>query len=275
LSICNILNGGGPGADYFQLLYPQNPLLDTLKIESATVYPGDQLSLPIYLITADTLIDFQAYIVSDTNYITLDSVILNDEFLLLQTNVSGFPHIFSLTEDECLQSNSELFYPGTYFLGNLIGRVKPDIDQFISTTIEFNNDEYYLAYTGLANLPFFVPIIVNADITILGEDGFPYLPGDVNMAEGGWPPAVIGSDVTYLVNYFRGMESSQPCNLGGFWASADVNGDCIVIGSDVTRLVRYFYGQLMASFCGDYPPLWPTPGDLPAEAPDGWPNCEE
>ncbi|MCP4582274.1 MAG: carboxypeptidase regulatory-like domain-containing protein [candidate division Zixibacteria bacterium] len=101
-----------------------------------------------------------------------------------------------------------------------------------------------------------------------------YTPGDANMYNGQWPPSVIGGDVTYLANYFRSAPASQPCMLEGLWASADVNGDCLVIGSDVTRIVNYFKGNIDLSWCPDHPPSWPTPDDLPAEAPESWPNCE-
>ena len=101
-----------------------------------------------------------------------------------------------------------------------------------------------------------------------------YLLGDVNMYNGSWPPAVIGSDVTYLVNYFRGISTSHPCLLDGFWGSADVNGDCHVIGSDVTRLVGYFRGQGVLQTCPDHLPLWENSQDLPQEAPPDWPGCE-
>ncbi|MCP4581996.1 MAG: hypothetical protein GY839_10280 [candidate division Zixibacteria bacterium] len=102
-----------------------------------------------------------------------------------------------------------------------------------------------------------------------------FLKGDVNMYNGQWPPTVVGGDVTYLVNYFRSLPASQPCLLGGFWASADANGDCLIIGSDVTRLVNCFRGDAEISWCPDYAPAWPIPDDLPVEAPEGWPNCEE
>ncbi|MCP4583818.1 MAG: DUF1566 domain-containing protein [candidate division Zixibacteria bacterium] len=108
----------------------------------------------------------------------------------------------------------------------------------------------------------------------LSGDTYNYLPGDANMSNGSWPPQVIGGDVTYLVNYFRGIEVNVPCLLDGFWASADANGDCLVIGSDVTKLVSYFRGITELSYCPDYPPTWSTPDDLPVDAPDGWPNCE-
>jgi agmatine deiminase len=104
--------------------------------------------------------------------------------------------------------------------------------------------------------------------------GYAYFPGDANMANGQYPPQVVGADVTYMVNYFRGHESSQPCYLSSFWASADINGDCSVIGSDVTRLVNYFRGISIIEWCPDYAPLWLTPADFPAEAPPGWPGCE-
>jgi hypothetical protein len=102
--------------------------------------------------------------------------------------------------------------------------------------------------------------------------GYAYLPGDANMHNGAWPPAVLGADVTYLINYFRAMETSQSCLLDGFWCSADVNGDCMVIGSDVTKLVGYLRGSpAHLNPCQDYPPLYPP---IPPSPPPGWPNCE-
>jgi len=117
------------------------------------------------------------------------------------------------------------------------------------------------------------------------SSGYEYLPGDVNMFVGAWPAAYLSGDVTYLVNYFRGIASSVPCKMHNplapspdpspyYWASADVNGDCKLIGSDVTKLVGVFRGLYDPSYCPDYPPAWLTPADLPAEPPLGWPNCE-
>jgi hypothetical protein len=103
--------------------------------------------------------------------------------------------------------------------------------------------------------------------------GYAYVPGDANMINGQWPPKIIGADVTYLVGYFRGING--PCLIGGFFSSADVNGDCTIIGSDVTRLVSYFRGIATLTYCADHVPLWLTPDDVPDTAPSGWPNCEE
>jgi len=103
--------------------------------------------------------------------------------------------------------------------------------------------------------------------------GYAYLPGDANMAGENWPPTTTSPDVTYLVNFFRG--AGGDCKLDGFWASGDANGDCDVIGSDVTKLVNFFRGITTISYCPGYPPLWLGSGDIPAEAPVGWPNCDE
>ncbi|MCP4581813.1 MAG: hypothetical protein GY839_09345 [candidate division Zixibacteria bacterium] len=115
------------------------------------------------------------------------------------------------------------------------------------------------------------------DIGALGVGCFAreYFPGDVNMYNGSWPPLAIGGDVTYLVNYFRGFSSSQPCYFDSLWCSADVNGDCQVIGSDVTRFVKFCRCEGNIIYCSEHPPMWPRSDDLPPEAPEGWPGCEE
>jgi predicted outer membrane repeat protein len=120
--------------------------------------------------------------------------------------------------------------------------------------------------------------IDSVDIGAFGSGcgGYPYLPGDANMYMGIWPPRVIGSDVTYLAKYFVDqVDPGIPCLILDFWAAADINGDCRVIGSDVTRLINYFRAIGTISYCPDFPPLWHTADELPDEAPEGWPGCEE
>jgi hypothetical protein len=118
---------------------------------------------------------------------------------------------------------------------------------------------------------------ISTDIAMVrlndNRDCYEYVPGDANMINGQWPVKIIGGDVTYMVGYFRGINSS--CLVGGFYNSGDVNGDCLIIGSDVTRLVSYFRGTASISHCPDYDPCWLTPADTESEpSPDGWPNCE-
>jgi len=73
---------------------------------------------------------------------------------------------------------------------------------------------------------------------------------------------------------YKQTPSSQLCWLGSFWCSADANGDCSIIGSDVTKLVNVFRGIGSIGYCENYMPIWLSPADLPGEAPEGWPNCE-
>lgn len=68
-----------------------------------------------------------------------------------------------------------------------------------------------------------------------------YEPGDIN-GDGD----VIGSDITYGVQFFRGIGAPPPdsCwdneNQAWLYVAADANGNCAVLGSDITYLVRYF-----------------------------------
>jgi hypothetical protein len=189
------------------------------------------------------------------------------------------------------------FGPGGSITGIVTNELAEPIESVLVsselTTISSTTNaigEYYLGGLGVGshNIVFSHPeyidttiygIVVYQDETItcnveMNKAGYTYLPGDANMYNGVWQPAVLGADVTYLINYFRAMETSQPCLLDGFWCSADANGDCSIIGSDATRLINYLRGVGEIEYCPDYPPAWETSGDLPAEAPAGWPNCE-
>ena len=117
-----------------------------------------------------------------------------------------------------------------------------------------------------------VTVPVTFEVTT-GGGCYQFVPGDANMVNGQWPVKIIGGDVTYLVGWFRGFNPS--CLVGGFFNSADANGDCIIIGSDVTRLVGYFRGLSTISHCPNFDPCWLTPSETDAvPRPTGWPNCE-
>jgi len=145
---------------------------------------------------------------------------------------------------------------------------------YIDTVIPYDTHTHYTIFAVNQDEELSTPTD-ESQIDLLRATDLQYLVGDANMKAGTWPPAVIGSDVTYLVNYFRGGMPSPACLLNGFYASADVNGDCHVIGSDVTRLVNFFRGSATITGCPDYPSEWSSPMDLPTETPEGWPNCEE
>lgn len=142
--------------------FPNNPQSDTLVIESAEASAGEELILPVHLVTIDTLITLQFYVISDIQYITLDSLILNDSIPLEQVTCYGNPHVLALN----FQAEPELIYPGTYYLGDLIAHVNPDIQAPVTTYIEFSNAPDSLLYTGLANPTFFEPVTINSEIHI-------------------------------------------------------------------------------------------------------------
>ena len=155
---------------------------------------------------------------------------------------------------------------------SLVYTAPPEISQYL---FQGETDHCYSFYSVAADL------VGNreeapseADAFTCFAVGYLYLPGDANMYLGLWPPLVIGSDVVYLVNFFRNVVS-QPCRFNGFYASADINGDCRVIGSDVTYLVNYFRGiASQIHFCPDYPSAWEDPSNIPEDRPEGWPPCE-
>ncbi len=102
---------------------------------------------------------------------------------------------------------------------------------------------------------------------------YKYRPGDINMTAGSWPPRVYGSDVTYLVNNFRGKNS--PCLINGFFCAADINGDCRITEADITGMVSYLRGQSDILWCKDHQPFWEPEEDYPVTIPPDWPSCDE
>jgi hypothetical protein len=104
------------------------------------------------------------------------------------------------------------------------------------------------------------------------EAAYEYLPGDANMWWGEWKPVLNNADVTYLANFFRG--TSWACYLDGFYASADANGSCAVIGNDLTYLVNVLRGLYKIKWCPNYDTKWPMPICIPDDQPPNWPACE-
>lgn len=176
------------------------------------------------------------------------------------------PQVGALSYDIAIDNNNDFSSPVFYIDGYSGTSITPGgalgentYYWHVRTEGDFGYSSYSTIYTFTINY---------------GSTAYEYLPGDVNMFGGSWPPQTIGADVTYLVNFFRGLPSSHSCLLGGFWCSGDANGDCEIIGSDVTKLVNVFRGLTTICYCANYDPAWLTPADLPPSAPSGWPNCE-
>ncbi len=275
-SIIEGINGVGNPGDPLPFTYSYNPDNDTILIESVTLAPGDQFNLPMYMINHDTLFDFQVNFDIDTSILVIDSLVFTGEVEMTYTNPPEAYHMLSYDFDNAITPEyyNHFIAPGNYHLCDIYGNVKANVVTPGVTSITMTDQTTNGTYTGCVCAEFFEPVIINSTINIDGG-GYAYLPGDVNMYYATWPPQTLGNDVTYLVNYFRGFESSYPCMLNGLFASADINGDCQVIGSDVTLLVNYFRAIAEILYCEDYQPIWLSEDDLPAEMPNGWPSCEE
>jgi len=76
-------------------------------------------------------------------------------------------------------------------------------------------------------------IALGGGFVFVGDDVTPINRGDTNCNG-----TRTSSDVTYLVNFFRGIQDC-PCSR----CAGDANGDGNVFGSDVTFLVRFFSGS--------------------------------
>jgi hypothetical protein len=75
-----------------------------------------------------------------------------------------------------------------------------------------------------------IAFVITDDFSIFADFTTDFRAGDAN-GDG----LILGSDVTYLVNYFAQLMPPPSPYLAG-----DANGDCTVTGSDVTYLVTYF-----------------------------------
>jgi uncharacterized repeat protein (TIGR01451 family) len=89
-----------------------------------------------------------------------------------------------------------------------------------------------------------------------------YLPGDANSND-----AFNGLDVTYSVNYFKGIgnppQFSCECTPGNTWyVAGDVNASCSFNGLDVTYMVNYFKGGAGPIPCADCSPPGFAPPSL-------------
>lgn len=74
---------------------------------------------------------------------------------------------------------------------------------------------------------------------------------------------------------FENWEHNNPCLPVGNHIAADVSAARTVIGSDVTRLVNFFRGAGEIEYCPDWEPAWHDMSELPEKAPVGWPGRKE
>ena len=137
--------------------FPRNPLSDTLRVASSSAYPGQTLTLPVNLVTADTLSGFEFYLIPQSQYLTIDTFIAEQGLLFSEQFCNG--SFFAI--------GCSLYYQ--IDLGDLVVSVNENIAHPVTTSILFSNDPSKLLYTGLSNSRFFHPVLVNSAIQIEPE----------------------------------------------------------------------------------------------------------
>jgi hypothetical protein len=144
--------------------FQRHPESDTLSIASSSAQPGQQISLPVFVNILDTLIAFQCYIVPDSQYVSIDAFISDENYPSQQSRCSGNLYFMTALNEI---GGGRIILPGYHHLGDLVVTVNPDIDQPMTARISFSDDPYRAAYSGLVNLAFFRPILINAEIQIM------------------------------------------------------------------------------------------------------------
>jgi hypothetical protein len=164
-----------PSAEPPQLTY--TPDADTAMIGSAETSPGSQVSLPVWLNITDSLVSYEFLIRTEAEILTIDSFEPDTGLDLLFTFSPDFLHIYDVGRRFIVDST--FIPPGNYHLGNLIVNVNPDIIEPVTTNITFGTCPDDNFYTGLANMTFFVPVLVEGVVTITPvgvEESEPSLP---------------------------------------------------------------------------------------------------
>jgi len=91
----------------------------------------------------------------------IDTVEFALDLVSFQCNCDGYYQVMTFDGNY-----SFTLLPGEYLFAYVYATVNPDITQPVTTYIEFTEYLDYALYTGLGNMSFFEPILVDAEITI-------------------------------------------------------------------------------------------------------------
>ncbi len=120
--------------------------------------------------------------------------------------------------------------PQTGLLFNVLFRFGCDYDENVQVTVLLDS----VFISDSTGYELFDDVNVSHSWVYVGEEITDIDRGDMNC-----DGMIIGADVSFLVNYFRGVVLDCPCSL----CAGDINNDGRIIGSDVTYLVNYFIGR--------------------------------
>jgi hypothetical protein len=142
------------------------------------------------------------------------------------------------------------------------GSVVPADSEIVTITLSalgMPEGTYVGTITVNSNDPVNGTILIPATMVVEAMPGCEYVPGDIN-GNGD----VIGSDITYGVNFFKGIGDVPPDSCwddsldSWLYVAGDVNGNCEFLGSDITYMISYFRGHNPElHYCPRIPPLPP------------------
>ncbi|UCC79768.1 MAG: T9SS type A sorting domain-containing protein, partial [Candidatus Zixiibacteriota bacterium] len=144
--------------------YSRHPDLDTIMVESAIASPGETIALPLWVKTVDTLVAFQFLLEVDQDYIEFDTVIIYNDFPLVQRNCDVNIYCNAIGD---FPLTTILLLPGNHHIADIILNVNPGINQPDTTALCFSSVPLQALYSGFANSNFFLPVMVGAEIEIL------------------------------------------------------------------------------------------------------------
>ncbi len=144
--------------------YSRHPDLDTIMIESAIASPGETIALQLWVKTVDTLVAFQFLLEVDQDYLEFDTVIIYNNFPLVQRNCDVNIYCNAIGD---FPLATILLLPGNYHIADIILNVNPGINQPDTTGLYFSSVPLQALYTGFANSDFFLPVFVDAEIEII------------------------------------------------------------------------------------------------------------
>ena len=148
--------------------YGFNPDLDTLKFASVWGMPGQQLSIPLYFSTVDTIMGFDILANVDNSVLTVNGFTSSGNLEFSGTHNDQLLHLYRVVTSP--DQNPQFIMPGEYLLGELTVNVAEDITEPVTTLISFQSCPEGNFHTGLANNTFFRPVLVDGVVTITTTD---------------------------------------------------------------------------------------------------------
>ncbi len=155
--------------------FSQQPDSDTLKIGYIEASPGNTVMIPVDLVTVDTISAYEFTVLIESEYVEITNFIFTEGFRGGMCYFENGTHVTFI--DNTHQSFPAIFLPGEHRLGYLQLGIDENIPGPTEIPITFSGCPDAPFHTGLANLSFFQPVLVDGGIrTLTGIEDVENLP---------------------------------------------------------------------------------------------------